>query len=90
MRLLQNCVETHKERWMIPPGIFLGGKSGQLMWITAYNVKGEHTQFSNYIDFFFTLETDRHENVRQADVCERRGFVHLVRYKSSVFDWRTV
>ena len=87
-RLFQNCVETHEKWWMIPPGIFLGGKSGQMMWITAHNVKGEeHTQFSNYIDFFFTLETDRPENVRQVVVCERRRFDRLVRYTFSVFDW---
>ena len=55
-----------------------------------YNVKGEHIRFQNAIAFFFSLEADRHENVRQDVVCKRRGFDSVVRYTSSAFNWRTV
>ena len=54
-----------------------------------YYVKGEHIQFHNVIVFFFFLEADQHENLRQEVVRKRRGFDSVVKY-TSVFDWRTV
>ena len=54
------------------------------------NVKGGHIQFHNAVAFFFSIEVDRHENVRQEVVCKRRGFNSVIRYTSSVFEWRTV
>ena len=88
IRLLQNCT--------LMPKKIVNDNVLQLFYLTVHvdnswsNVKGEHIQFHNAIDFFFSLEADQHENVRQEVVCKRWGFNSVVRYTSSVFNWRTV
>ena len=41
------------------------------------------------IILFSSAEANRHENVRQAIVCKRRGFNGVVRYTSTVYDLLT-
>ena len=37
--------------------------------------------------FLFYAEADQHEDVRQAVVCKRRGFISVVEHTSSLSDW---
>ena len=41
------------------------------------------------IILFSFAEADRHDNVRQAVVCKREGFISAVRHTSTVYDWLT-
>ena len=41
------------------------------------------------IILFYFAEADQLDNVRQAVVCKRGGFIGVVRYTSALYDWLT-